>query len=489
MENAVIYARYSSDKQTEESIEAQVRACREYAERHGLYVKNVYADEAVSGKGNKTASRKQYQRLLRDCDKGAVKTILIHKYDRIARNLGEHVNLEARLKADGTRLVAVAQDFGTSSEAKIMRALMWSLSEYYIDNLASETRKGLRETALKGLHTGGYPPFGWDVVGEKGNRHYQINDMEAGYVRKIFDAAQSGEGFAALIEEMEAAGIKGKRGKPIRYPQIYEILRNEKYTGVYLYSPTEAVRRGDRRAKSEAIRIEGGIPAIIGKEQFAEVQKIMRERQHTGRKASYLCSGLVYCQCGARMHGITSRRKGHEYQYFTCSKKCGAAVVHMEEVDAAAVKYVRELLTPGNQQRIADALRQYQAGEGARMTEFKQAVKKRVREKQDQYDALMNNLSGGTLPPEVVADVGNRMRELKAEIAALEAAEPPKDFTTETVKAWLENIKAAPDREAVRLLIERINVLRTGDETEKTVFNMQSTLKTVLGNNGCGDRI
>lgn len=142
MEDAVIYARYSSDKQTEDSIEAQVRACREYAMRNGFTVHEIYADEGISGKGSKTASRRQYQRLLRDCDKGTVHTILIHKYDRIARNLGEHVNLEARLKSNGVQLVAVAQDFGRSNEAKIMRALMWSLSEYYIDNLSNETKKG-----------------------------------------------------------------------------------------------------------------------------------------------------------------------------------------------------------------------------------------------------------------------------------------------------------------------------------------------------------
>lgn len=152
---AAIYARYSSDKQTEDSIEAQVRACREYAAKHGLQVLEVYADEAISGKGAKTASRIKYQKLLRDADKGLFDIILIHKYDRIARNLGEHVNLEKRLSDKGVKLVAVAQDFGTTNEAKIMRALMWSLSEYYIDNLASETKKGLRETALKGLHTGG----------------------------------------------------------------------------------------------------------------------------------------------------------------------------------------------------------------------------------------------------------------------------------------------------------------------------------------------
>lgn len=98
---AVIYARFSSDKQTEASIDAQVRACREYASIKGMVVGEVYADEAISGKGSKTASRKAYQRMLRDTRKGIFDTILIHKYDRVARNLGEHVNLEMKLKDQG----------------------------------------------------------------------------------------------------------------------------------------------------------------------------------------------------------------------------------------------------------------------------------------------------------------------------------------------------------------------------------------------------
>lgn len=217
MGNAVIYARYSSDKQTEDSIEAQVRACREYAGAHGLNIVEIYADEAISGKGSKTAQRRQYQRLLRDCGKGLFDTILIHKYDRIARNLGEHVNLEARLKEKGVRLIATAQDFGNTNEAKIMRALMWSLSEYYIDNLAAETKKGLRETALKAEHTGGVPPFGYDVV----NKKYVINPLEAGYVRKIFDAAQAKRGFKQLIGESVLQQIR--EGVPVSWTNLGRI--------------------------------------------------------------------------------------------------------------------------------------------------------------------------------------------------------------------------------------------------------------------------
>lgn len=482
MRNAVIYARYSSDKQDEASIAAQVRSCREYAAAKGYTVLEVYADEAVSGKGSKTASRKAYQRMLRDVDRGTFDTILIHKYDRVARNLGEHVNLEKRLKDKRVELIAVAQDFGSSNEAKIMRTLMWSLSEYYLDNLSSEVRKGQRETALKGLHNGGYAPFGYDVA----DQQYVVNELEAGYVRKIFNAAANREGFTAIIQELAGAGITGKRGKPIKYTQIYEMLRNEKYTGTYTFTPKEEERREDRRSKPNAIRIENALPQIISRAQFMEVQRIMTERKQTGKKAGYLCSGLVYCQCGAKMHGVRTTRKGHEYFRYYCPKKCGVHVVHMDEVDNAAVEYLHKLLSPENQDKIATALRKYQAGEQNRVEDFNRALQRRIREKQGEYDALMKNLSTGVLPADVVADIGEQMQTIKAEIAQLQQTTPPTDFTVEQIKAWLEVLKASADEKAVHLLIERIDVVQ--GET-KTDFNMQSTLKSVLGEIGCGGRI
>ena len=481
MKNAVIYARYSSDKQDEASIEAQVRACREYAAGKGYAVLEVYTDEAISGKGSKTASRKAYQRMLRDVDRGLFDTILIHKYDRVARNLGEHVNLEKRLTDKRVELIAVSQDFGNSNEAKIMRTLMWSLSEYYIDNLASEVKKGHRETALKGLHNGGCAPFGYDVVDQR----YVVNELEAGYVRKIFDAAANREGFTAIIKELANAGITGKRGKPIKYTQIYEMLRNEKYTGVYTYTPQEEERREDRRSKPNAIRIENALPQIISRAQFMEVQRIMTERKQTGRKAGYLCSGLVYCQCGEKMHGVRNTRKGHIYFRYYCPKKCGIHVVHMDEVDNAAVEYLHKLLSSENQDKIAVALRKYQAGEQNRVEDFNRALQRRIREKQGEYDALMKNLSTGVLPAEVVADIGEQMQAIKAEIAQLQQTTPPTDFTVDQIKAWLEVLKASADEKAVHLLIERIDVVQ---KESKTDFNMQSTLKSVLGEIGCGGR-
>ena len=100
----------------------------------------------------------------------------------------------------------------------------------------------------------------------------------------------------------------------------------------------------------------------------------------------------------------------------------------------------------------------------------------------------MTPFAAGVLPGEVLVDIGQQMKELKAEIAALEQTEPPKDFTVDTIRSWLESIKAAPNRDAVRLLIERIDITPE-QEKEKTDFNIQSTLKSVLGTHGCGRRI
>ncbi len=480
VQHAVIYARYSSDKQTEDSIEAQLRACNAYAEAKGYTVVGIYKDEAISGKGSKTASRTQYQKLQRDCDKGQFSIILVHKYDRIARSMAEHINLATRLQGKGVELIATAQDFGTSNEAKIMRSLMWALSEYYIDNLSDEVKKGHRENALKALHNGGVPPFGYDVVAGK----YVINELEATYVRKLFNACANRIGYVDIVAEMERNGIVGKRGRPVRYSQIYEMLHNEKYTGVYVYSAKMPKTRAERRERADAIRIEGSVPQIIDRALFDQVQQIMSGKKQVGNKANYLCSGLVYCgSCGAKMHGIAPRKNGHQYFHYYCSAKCGARLTPMQDVDAQALSYLHRLLAPDSQKLITDALVSFQSKLRERLANHNTTIKREIAAKQRQYDSLMNNLTAGELPASVVTDIGQKLQALKNEMEALRETPPPHDFTAEQIKAWLSAIKATPDERAVHLLVDRITVYG------KTDIRVSSTLASVLGDAGWGSRI
>jgi site-specific DNA recombinase len=474
---AVIYARFSSDKQDDMSIDAQVRACREYAAKMDMLIVKVYKDEAISGKGSATAKRTQYQRMLKDADNDLFDVVLVHKYDRIARNVGEHVNLELKLSDQDIRLVAVAQDFGSSKEAKIMKTLVWAMSEFYIDNLSEETKKGHKEIALKGLHNGGYAPFGYDIVDQR----YVINESEAEYVRKMFRCAAERKGFSELVSEMQLAGIVGKRGKPIKYTQIYEILRNIKYTGVYTYSTSEEKDRSLRRVKPNAIKIENALPRIIDRALYDEVQNIMNERKQTGTKAGYLCSGLVYCgHCGAKMHGMTSRRKGHEYQIYYCSAKCGIGTVRMELIDNTVISYIKMLLSPETIDEVTRALWSYAHNESRRIAEYNASVRKQIGECQAQIDNYMQTLGSGVLPNELISDIGSKIVALKNKIKTLSEMPIPKDYTVAQTEAWFRALREAPsDRKTVELLVERI-------EAAKTEVNVISTLASVLGETGCG---
>ena len=109
---AAIYTRFSSDRQSEMSTQAQVRACKEYADANGIDIVRIYSDEAISGTEEKTENRLQYQTMLEDLPKHLFDIILIHKHDRIARSLEEHVRLSGILKREKTLLIAVAQNFG-----------------------------------------------------------------------------------------------------------------------------------------------------------------------------------------------------------------------------------------------------------------------------------------------------------------------------------------------------------------------------------------
>ncbi len=128
-----------------------------------------------------------------------------------------------------------------------------------------------------------------------------------------------------------------------------------------VYSLEGCRHRKEREESENIIRIDGGIPAIVDKNTFDEVQKIMDSRKQCGRKQNeFLCSGLVYCKCGAKMHIHRSpNRHGDKYVYYACKDNCGAPTVR-EDVFLKAVKdYLNELISEPIQIKIAHFLRSY----------------------------------------------------------------------------------------------------------------------------------
>ena len=205
MKNVVIYARYSSDNQREESIEAQLRICRDYITDKKFVCVGEYIDRAFTGRN---VLRPDFQRLIEDSSKGLFDTVLILKLDRFSRNTEETIKYINILSDNGVELKSVIEKFDNSPEGEFMRNMMSNMSQFYVRNLARSVHSGLIQNSLKAIHNGGIPPLGLKVNPE--NRKYEIDEEEAVIVRKIFQMYIEGQGATLIKNELNNLGFKSK---------------------------------------------------------------------------------------------------------------------------------------------------------------------------------------------------------------------------------------------------------------------------------------
>ena len=142
-----IYARYSSDDQREESIEGQLRECKEYAERQNMVVISTYVDRAVSAR---TDNRLEFQKMINDSAQKQFDVVLVWKLDRFARNRTDSAMYRAILKRNGVNVVSAKENISEGSEGIILESLLEGISEYYSAELSVKVRRGQTENALKG---------------------------------------------------------------------------------------------------------------------------------------------------------------------------------------------------------------------------------------------------------------------------------------------------------------------------------------------------
>ena len=176
MKTAVIYARYSSDSQTEQSIEGQLRVCKEYAQKNDIVIVDTYIDRAMSGtKDNRIA----FQKMIKDSNNHQFSIVLVYKLDRFSRNKYESVIHKKTLKDNGVRIVSCMENIPDTPEGTLMEALLEGFNQYFSEELTQKVNRGLRESWLKGNATGGAHVFGYDII-NKTLKHKYIKD-EANY--------------------------------------------------------------------------------------------------------------------------------------------------------------------------------------------------------------------------------------------------------------------------------------------------------------------
>ena len=311
----------------DESIDAQIRAIEEYADKNDIKIVNKFIDRAKSATSDK---RPAFQEMIKYCeaDNTGISMVIVHKLDRFSRDKYDSAMYKQKLKVKGIRVVSVLENLDNSPESLILESVIEGMAQYYSANLAREVAKGQKENALKALHNGGDAPLGYDVAFDK---TYLVNEEEAQAVKIIFDMYVNGYSYSNIIDKLNDLGYKTKRGNKFGKNSLHGILSNEKYTGVYVFNKTQRKgvngKRNGHKQKSddEIIKVEGGMPQIIDREVFLQAQEMMQKRKKApgSHKATtlYLLTGLI--RCGECEHAMQGNRRKDKYGNDYISYRCG----------------------------------------------------------------------------------------------------------------------------------------------------------------------
>ena len=348
------YARFSSDNQRSESIDAQIRAMNNFCKQNHWQIVATYTDEARSAT---TDNRPEFQKMIEDSNKNLFDIVLVHKLDRFSRDRYDSAIYKKRLKKNNVRLCSVLERMDDSPESIMMESVLEGMAEYYSKNLSREVMKGMNETALQCKHTGGCTPLGYRLNDE---RKLEIVPKEAEAVRLIFHMFADGHGYSKISETLNNMGYHSKRGGVFGKNSLYSILSNEKYTGTFVFN----------KNSEKIVSVENGCPQIISKSLFQKVQRRKASnKRNAGRfhsKEFYLLTGKVICGiCGKRMIGNVrysgaNKTRLATYRCPTHRIECKNKELNKDYLDChISVVIGEKLLNPNNLKKAVSNINRY----------------------------------------------------------------------------------------------------------------------------------
>ena len=433
MTPVALYARVSSDRQDVDlSVAAQLRALRDYAEKHGYLVAREYVDEAESGR---ISDRPQFQRMLDEASKpeAPFQEILVWKFSRFTRKREHAVAFKAMLRRRGVRVVSITEQADDTPTGKLLEAIIESVDEFYSENLAQEVARGMREAASRGFWVTTYAPYGYRKVyvqdGPKKRPKLELDPPADAVARRIFDMVLQGGSTLDVTKALNAEGVASPRGKQWSKTSVHNVLLNEAYTGTLVWGTT---------AKDGAppVRVEGAHPAIVSKRQFRRVTKLLGSRAprkvHPRRSASpYLLSGLLRCEtCGKAM--TAAEAKGGKYTYYVChsllkrgSGACETPRLNAKSFENLIVDEIRaNILTESNIRDLVKLLDEEMDGVAHEQRQRLQTIDEELEDVKKQLGRVWNFVAKSDSVDVAEASdliVELRERKEKLEVAAEEA--------------------------------------------------------------------
>ena len=309
MRYAAVYGRYSCERQNEQSIEGQLRICQQYADQHDLKIVETYIDRATSGTND---NRPAFQKMLTDCEKTVLwDIVLVYAIDRFGRNSIEIAVNKQKLKKNNKTLISATQrtseniDGTKNLDGILLENMYIGLAEYYSAELSQKILRGLHENRLKGFFTGGRVPYGYKKIDKK----LYPDEQTADVVRFIFQKYAAGTIVKDIVDMLQQQGIT-YNGKPFALNTIYEILRREKYIGLYHHN-------GEVYTNI--------YPKIVSTSLFNQVQAILEDNKlgSISRDVNFLLRGKLKCGiCGKSMNGESGTScMGPINYYYKCATR------------------------------------------------------------------------------------------------------------------------------------------------------------------------
>lgn len=401
--DGVIYARYSSHNQKEESIEQQVEECMAFAAANNINIVEVYADKAISGKTDK---RKNFQRMMRDAEKRKFTVVIAYKSNRIARNMLNALSYENRLESYGIRTLYAKEEFGDTAAGRFALRTMMNVNQFYSENMAEDIRRGMADNAAD-CKVNGRLPLGYKNV----DGYYAIDEASAAIVREIFERFLNEETFASIAADLNARGLRTSLGNPWNKGSFHRLLQNDNYIGTYRHS---------------GVVKENSIPAIVTKEVFYAVQERLKTKKNPqGRKrdcADYLLTGKLYCgHCKSFMVGISGTGKhGELHYYYTCNDRrtgggCKKKNVKRDWIEQKIAELTKDLILQDDViEWIADNALEFQ--KQARRSVEITTMEDRLSEARKAAKNIVAAIEQGIF----TATTRSRLLELEEEISTLE---------------------------------------------------------------------
>ena len=458
--NAVIYARYSSQGQNEQSIEGQIRICTEYAESQGYTVIRVYTDKARSGTND---HRPDFQKMIADAESGAFEQIIVYKFDRFARNRVDSIMYKAQLKKRyGIRVVSATEPVSDDEGGEFYEMFLEWNDEKYSQRLSKRVHDGLDTSVKNGTYCGGKLIYGYKLIdtdkrGNKGIIHrVAIDEEQAAVVRYIFTEYAQGTPKKEIADELNKRHVL-YRGKPFTYRTFENWLSNRKYTGDCMH--------GTRVC-------DHTYPAIIDKATFAAVQKRLEKNKILAGANSavepYILTGKAFCGfCGDSMTaGGGTSHTGAKHYYYVCHSKrkggCRKSSENKNNLEFTVANAVYDFLSRReNAELVAqDTINYYEKRTGE---DSLRSIEARIRHAQDEAEQLTNAfiLARNDM---LRANIERKMQEIEILIKDLSASkaqielERGKKYTKETIIDFIaEMLKGDPaDKEYQKTLIDNL---------------------------------